>query len=109
MRFQILLSILCELLEKGKTTAPALAKKHQISVRTVYRYIDKLSPVLPLKVLRGREGGVFLDERFTLPSDFLTEEEYEGVEVALAQAYAATAEERYLSARRKLAKRHKKE
>lgn len=38
-----LFKILYYLLEKGRATAPELAEKFEVSVRTVYRDIDALS------------------------------------------------------------------
>ncbi len=102
MRFDILLSILFELLEQGKVTAPTLASKHQVSPRTIYRYVDKLSLFLPLHVLRGREGGIYLADNFRLPASFLTREEYEQLELALVNAYSQTAQDALLRAKRKL-------
>ncbi len=102
MSISILLSILFELLENRRVTANVLSQKHGISNRTVYRYVEKLSPFLPLFVKRGRGGGVELAESFKLPVDFLTAEEYEATVDALCQAYVQTPEERFLSAKRKL-------
>ncbi len=102
MRFDILLSILFELLEQGKVTAPALASKHQVSPRTIYRYVDRLAPFLPLHVLRGREGGIYLADSFRLPAQFLTQEEYLRLEQALVNAYGETAQAALLTAKRKL-------
>ncbi len=102
MRLDILLSILFELLERGKVTAPALANKHGVSVRTLYRYVRALSPYLPLRIARGRQGGVFLDDRFRLPCNFFSESEFSALSSALTLAYSQSGDEEYLRAKRKL-------
>ena len=38
------------LLEKGKSTAPELSEKFEVSIRTVYRDIDVIFPFMQLKV-----------------------------------------------------------
>ncbi len=102
MSLSILLSIYSELLSARRVTAPQLAEKHEISTRSVYRYVAALSTVLPLFVRRGRRGGIFLSDAHLLPTDFLTEGEYEALSDALLIAYERFPEERFLAAKRKL-------
>lgn len=102
MQFSILLDILTELLSKRHLTASYLAQKHDISLRTVYRYVAVLSETLPLTVKRGRSGGIYLSDSYTLPAHFLTEGEYESLLEALAFTYTHQPEERFLEAKRKL-------
>ena len=102
MQFSILLDIFNELLLKRHLTASYLAQKYEIAPRTVYRYVSVLAQALPLSVQRGRNGGIYLSDTYTLPMQFLTEEEYESVVQALASSYSQTSEERFLSAKRKL-------
>ncbi len=99
---ELILSILFDLLKARKTTAPYLAEKYGVSTRTIYRCVDKLSAFAPLRVQRGRQGGVFLSDCYRLPVDFLSEEEYESVISALCLAYANQPKESYLSAKRKI-------
>jgi len=84
MQFKILLDILFELLQKQKLTASYIARKHELSPRTVYRYVEKLSECVPLQVKRGRDGGIFLSECYKLPLNFMTETEYVSVRAASA-------------------------
>lgn len=107
MRIQILLSILFELLEKGKLTADYLSKKHQISPRTVYRYIEALSPFVPLHIKRGRGGGICLADNYRLPVGFLTRTDYAALSEALTSAYAQSGESRFLYAKRKFSTQEK--
>ena len=62
-----LFKILYHLLEKGHVTAQELAKQFEVSVRTIYRDIDSLSEAgIPVYAEKGRNGGIFLLEDFTL-------------------------------------------
>lgn len=107
MKFTILVSILFELLSRGRITAQELAEKHGVSTRTVYRYIDVLSASVPVTVKRGRSGGVCLSDSYKLPVGFMTETEYGAALEALERTYSDTPEERFLSALRKLSAQEK--
>ena len=109
MQFKILLDILFELLQKQKLTASYLSKKHNLSARTVYRYIEKLSECVPLQVKRGRDGGIFLSNCYKLPSNFLSESEYVSTQEALSIAYEQYGEERFLHTKKKLSSQEKSE
>ena len=102
MKFSILLSILFDLLAKRKVTAVYLAEKHEISTRTVYRYIDLLSLSVPVYVKRGRNGGICISDSYKLPIGFMTVEEYESAIEALEVMYAQLPEDRFLDAKHKL-------
>ncbi len=108
MQIDLLLSILFELLERRKVTAPALADKCGVSVRTVYRYVKRLSPYMPLQIVRGRACGIFLAEAFRLPYHFLSEEDFAALSAALTLAYSQSGEERFLQVKRKLNATRKK-
>ncbi len=58
-----LFKILYYLLDKGRATAPELAEKFDVSVRTIYRDVDAISSAgIPIYVITGRKGGIkFLD------------------------------------------------
>ncbi len=105
MRDDILLEILFQLFRREKVTATELAEKYSLSPRTVYRYLRRLSPLLPLEITRGRAGGVSLAKRCRLPAEYLTQEEYAATVEALSLAYSQTAEPRFLTAKRKLTKK----
>lgn len=107
MRIQILLSILFELLEKGRLTASYLSQKHQISPRTVYRYIEALALFVPLHIKRGRGGGICLADNYRLPVGFITKTEYHALADALTIAYTQTGENRFLYAKRKFSSQEK--
>lgn len=109
MKFTILLDILFELLSKRKLTAGYLAEKHEISVRTVYRYVDELTFAVPVFVQRGRNGGIFISDNYKLPVGFMKKEEYEAAIEALELAYAQLPEDKFLQAKEKLSDQAKKE
>lgn len=109
MKFAILLKILFELLAKRKVTATYLSEKHNLSPRTVYRYIDLLSLSVPVYVKRGRNGGIYIADNYKLPVGFMTKEEYESAIEALSAMYSQLPEERFLAAKRKLSAQVKAE
>ena len=77
------------LLEKGQATAPELAEKFEVSVRTVYRDIDALSEAgIPVYTEAGRSGGIRLMEHFTLDKAVLSGEEKQEILTALQSLQA---------------------
>ena len=107
MKFRIILDILFELLSKRRLTASELAEKHQISPRTVYRYVDVLATAVPVHIKRGREGGICLPDSYKLPANFLTSEEFSAAIEALSTAYEKSGENRFLNAIKKLSETEK--
>ena len=107
MKFQVIIDILFELLSNRKLTANYLAEKYGVSTRTIYRYVDVLSTAVPVRIKRGRDGGVCLPDSFKLPVNFLTDEELSAAIESLSNAYEMRAEERFLSALRKLSAEEK--
>ncbi len=110
MKFSILLEMVFDLLSKRKVTAAYFAEKFELSIRTVYRYVDDLSLAgVPIQVLRGRDGGICISDSYKLPKGFMTKEEYEAAIEALQMMYAQLPEERFLDAKRKLSAQVKAE
>ena len=109
MKFSIVLGMLFDLLAKRKLTATYFADKYEISTRTVYRYVDLLSTIVPVYVKRGREGGILISDNYKLPKGFMTKEEYESAIEALETMYAQLPEERFLEVKRKLSTQLKSE
>ena len=61
MRSDRLLAILLTLQARGRTTAPELAERLEVSVRTVYRDVEALSAAgVPVYTEQGRGGGIVL-------------------------------------------------
>ena len=71
-----LFKILYYLLDKGHATAPELAEKFEVSVRTIYRDVDAMSSAgIPIYVTTGRNGGIqFLDD-YVLDKSFFSDSE----------------------------------
>ena len=81
-----LFKIVYYLLDKGRATAPELAEKFEVSVRTIYRDIDALSGAgIPVYAEAGRNGGISLMDHFVLDKAILSGEEKQEV-LALLQS-----------------------
>ena len=79
-----LFRIVYYLLDKGQATAPELAEKFEVSVRTIYRDIDALSGAgIPIYTEAGRNGGIHLLNDFVLDQAVLSVEEKQEILTAL--------------------------
>ena len=79
-----LFKIVYYLLDKGQATAPELAEKFEVSVRTIYRDIDSLSEAgIPIYAETGRNGGIRLMNDFVLNKAVLSEDEKKEILSAL--------------------------
>lgn len=68
----------------GQATAPELAEKFEVSVRTIYRDIDALSGAgIPIYAEAGRNGGIHLMKGFVLDKAVLSKEEKQEILTAL--------------------------
>lgn len=78
MKFEIMTSILLELLSKKSVKANYLAEKYEVSVRSVYRYIYSLEAAgVPIYTIRGINGGFSLVDTYKLSSNYFTTEEFD--------------------------------
>ena len=109
MKYDIVLDLLFELLNRRKATAQYFAQKYSVSQRTVYRYVDVLSSAVPIEIRRGRGGGIYISDAYKLPVGFLTREEYSAADEALEAMYSQLPEERFLTARKKLGAQSKQD
>ena len=72
------------LLEKGKSTAPELAEKFEVSIRTIYQDLDTISAAgIPIYATQGKGGGIFIMQDFVLNKSLLSEQEKEQILMAL--------------------------
>lgn len=72
------------LLERKTVTAAELARKFEISVRTVYRDVDTLSSAgIPIYTTRGKGGGISLLGNYILDKALLSAAEQENILAAL--------------------------
>jgi len=90
MKLDRLLGILTVLLQKdchpgsGRVTAPELAKKFEVSRRTIGRDIDALCMAgIPVVAHQGSGGGLSIAEGFKLDKSVLTADELSGIIAAL--------------------------
>lgn len=84
MKESRLFKIMYYLLEKGKSTAPELAERFEVSVRTIYRDIDVISSAgVPIYVTTGRNGGIQIAEDYVIDRLFLSDEEKDEILTAL--------------------------
>lgn len=85
-----LFKIVYYLIEKGKSTAPELAQKFEVSVRTIYRDIDVISSAgIPIYATQGKNGGIIIDENFTLARSMLSTKEKEQILSGLQALFVA--------------------
>lgn len=79
-----LFQIVYYLLEKGKSSAPELAKKFEVSTRTIYRDLDAISAAgIPIYATQGKGGGISLLENYVLDKSWFSEKEKEQILMAL--------------------------
>lgn len=84
MKESRLFGIVYHLLDKGQVPASKLAKKFEVSIRTIYRDIDSLSGAgIPIYAETGRNGGIRLMDGFVLDKAILSEEEKQEILAAL--------------------------
>ncbi len=79
-----LFRILYYLVDKGKVTAPDLAEKFEVSVRTIYRDIDVISSAgIPIYATTGRNGGIQIANDFIINKTLFSEQEKKDILTAL--------------------------
>ncbi len=84
MRESRLFQIMYYLLDKGSATAPELAERFEVSVRTIYRDMDALSSAgIPVYAEAGRNGGIRLLSDFVLHQAVVSEQERQDILSAL--------------------------
>ena len=77
MKYRIMIKMLSVLLTRRKVTAAELAERFEISIRSVYRYVEEMNVAgVPIDVVRGRYGGICLCDTFRLPNGYFTRGEY---------------------------------
>lgn len=79
-----LFEILYYLIEHRETTAKELADYFEVSVRTIYRDLDKLLVAgIPIMTKQGIGGGILLDQHYILDKTLLNNDEQEQILLAL--------------------------
>ena len=78
MRADRFLSILIIISQKGLVTGKELAEHFEVSLRTIYRDIEKISEAgVPIAATGGKGGGYYLMENYTLNNLFFNRKEAE--------------------------------
>ncbi len=91
MQINKLFEIVHILLNKETVTAKELAQRFEVSVRTVYRYIETLSGAgIPIYMSKGRNGGISLMDGYILNKAVLSQEEKSEILSALQGLNAVT-------------------
>lgn len=76
MKTDIMFGILLTLLRNGRMKAKELAIKYNISIRTIYRYIDELDMSgVPIASFVGKNGGIEILGTFKLSNCYFTLQE----------------------------------
>lgn len=76
MRVDRLLSMLLIISKKGTVTGKELAEHFEVSLRTIYRDIEKLGEAgIPIAAIGGKGGGYYIMENFNVANLFLNKEE----------------------------------
>ncbi|WP_167958270.1 helix-turn-helix transcriptional regulator [Anaerosporobacter faecicola] len=84
MKESRLFKIVYYVLENGRITAPQLAEKFEVSVRTIYRDIDVISSAgIPIYVTTGRNGGIQILDNYVLDKAYFSEKEKQDLLSAL--------------------------
>jgi predicted DNA-binding transcriptional regulator YafY len=72
------------LLDKRKVTSTELAKKFEVSVRTIYRDIEALSTAgIPIYMSTGKNGGIHLMENYVLDKSLISNQEQSDILFAI--------------------------
>lgn len=80
MKIDRLIGILSILLQKEKITAPELAKKYEVSRRTINRDIEALYKAgIPIVTSQGQNGGISIMEGYKIDSTLLTSADMQAI------------------------------
>lgn len=84
MKIDRLIGIITTLQQKGQVTAPYLAKKFEVSRRTVSRDIDDICRAgIPIVTTQGANGGIKIMDGFNIDTTVFTEDELQYIFIGL--------------------------
>lgn len=84
MKIDRLIGIVTCLLQTGKTTAPELARRFEVSRRTIMRDVETLSRAgIPVVTTQGSDGGISIIEGYRLDKSLLTRNDLQTILVGL--------------------------
>jgi predicted DNA-binding transcriptional regulator YafY len=93
MRIDRQLGIITALLQKGKSTAPELAKRYEVSTRTIFRDAEDICKAgIPLVSKQGGGGGISIAEDYRLNHSALTMDELHSLLAGLKGTAIGSAE-----------------
>ncbi len=108
MKYRIMIKMLMLLMTRRKVTAKQIADRFEISVRSVYRYVEELNVAgVPVDVVRGRYGGIYIADTFKLPAGYFTRGEYAATINAITAMLSTVDDEDLVSALEKLQREQK--
>lgn len=80
MKIDRLIGIITILLQNDKTTAPELAKRFEVSRRTINRDIEDICKAgIPVVATQGYGGGLSIADGYKLDKSLLTKDELQAV------------------------------
>ncbi len=89
-----LLGMIYILMRQETVTATELARRFEVSVRTIYRDMDTLSAAgIPIYAKKGKNGGICLTEQFVLDRMLLTKDEQQEILSGLVSLRETRAED----------------
>ena len=96
MKLDRLVGILSILLQREQVTAPQLAEKFEVSVRTILRDLDALSQAgIPIVTRQGSGGGISILEGYKLDRTLLTNREMQDILAGLRSLDSVNGTNRY--------------
>ena len=104
MKLDRLIGILTVLMQNDKITAPELAKRFEVSRRTILRDIDTLCLAgIPVVTLRGGDGGISIMNGYKINNNVLTTEELQTLVAGLKSIDSVSKQSNFESLMAKLA------
>ena len=91
MKSSRLFQIVYELMSGERVTAPELARRLEVSVRTIYRDVEALCQAgVPIATGQGQGGGIRLMDGFVLDRTLMSPDEQERLLLAVKALASAT-------------------
>ena len=96
MKLDRLIGILSILLQQDKITAPELAEKFEVSVRTILRDIDDISKAgIPITTSQGQGGGISIMDGYKIDRTLLSSSEMQAIFSGLKSLDSVSGTNRY--------------
>lgn len=96
MKLDRLIGILSILLQQDKITAPELAEKFEVSVRTILRDIDDLNKAgIPITTSQGQGGGISIMDGYKIDRTLLSSSEMQAIFSGLKSLDSVSGTNRY--------------